>query len=226
LYTIFLLKKKKKKKKKEWLTRYAFLYIRAFMLFIFALIIIITATSVVGQNAEGCVSLSTSKTCSAFSPFYVGLPGLARDYPFLTNATTIEEFDARLLNFVNSTSSYLFPMGCLSSNFNPTIPYARYSLTKLCAALIQNPSYSLPCNFDKDLQPPPLCQKTCYLWVDSVTRITNNPNVCSSSTLRNSTLLAFENQCKTWEGFNGTVAENCISGIANEPYTCGKKKYN
>lgn len=196
------------------------------MLLILVTVIFIIST-VFGQDIDGggCVSLSTSKTCSAFSQFYIGLPGLGRDYPFLLNTTTIEEFDQRLLDYVNSTSSYLFPMGCLSSNFNPTIPYARYSLTKLCASLIQNPSYSLPCNFDNELQPPPLCQKTCYQWVDSVTRITNNPNVCVPSALRNSTLDAYNDQCKTWEGFNGTITENCISGIANEPYTCGKYPY-
>ncbi|KAK4509464.1 Septin spn4 [Mucor velutinosus] len=174
------------------------------------------------KDAENtCVSLATSKTCSAFSQFYVGLPGLAYDYPFLINTTTIEEFDERLLEYVNSTSDYLFPLGCLSSNYNPTIPYARYSLTRLCVGMIQDPSYSLPCNFDNGLIPPPLCQSTCYEWVDSITRITQNPRVCSDSIQRNASLASFTDQCNTWEGYNGTIAENCISGIANEPYSCG-----
>lgn len=174
------------------------------------------------KDAENtCVSLANSKTCSAFSQFYIGLPGLAYDYPFLINTTTIEEFDERLLDYVNSTSDYLFPLGCLSSNYNPTIPYARYSLTRLCVGMIQNPSYSLPCNFDNGLTPPPLCQSTCFEWVDSITHITQNPRVCSDSTQRNTSLASFTDQCNTWEGFNGTIAENCISGIANEPYSCG-----
>ncbi|KAF1806975.1 hypothetical protein V8B55DRAFT_1461302 [Mucor lusitanicus] len=174
------------------------------------------------KDAENtCVSLANSKTCSAFSQFYIGLPGLAYDYPFLINTTTIEEFDERLLEYVNSTSDYLFPLGCLSSNYNPTIPYARYSLTRLCVGMIQNPSYSLPCNFDNGLTPPPLCQSTCFEWVDSITHITQNPRVCSDSTQRNASLASFTDQCNTWEGYNGTIAENCISGIANEPYSCG-----
>lgn len=178
--------------------------------------------TVVVTAQSSCVSLASSITCSAFSQFYIGLPGLAADYPFLINTTTIEEFDTKLLNHVNSTSAYLFPLGCLSSNFNPTIPYARYSITKLCAAMIQNTDYSLPCNFQNELIPPPLCQNTCFEWLQSVTQITNNPRVCSNSIQRNNTLQSFQDQCYTWEGFNGTVTENCISGIANEPYTCGK----
>ncbi|KAL7314647.1 hypothetical protein PS15m_006193 [Mucor circinelloides] len=188
------------------------------------LITIISIFSAVASAKDvenACVSLANSKTCSAFSQFYIGLPGLAYDYPFLINTTTIEEFDERLLEYVNSTSDYLFPLGCLSSNYNPTIPYARYSLTRLCVGMIQNPSYSLPCNFDNGLTPPPLCQSTCFEWVDSITHITQNPRVCSDSTQRNTSLASFTDQCTTWEGFNGTIAENCISGIANEPYSCG-----
>lgn len=182
--------------------------------------LLLIATIVAAQNS--CVPLADSKTCSAFSQFYVGLPGLGTEYSFLLNVTTIEEFDQRLISFVNSTSSYLFPLGCLSSNYNPTIPYARYSITKLCAAMIQSPSHSLPCNYDYGLVAPPLCQNTCLEWVDSVEHITRNPRVCSDSLQRNDSLANFSDQCYTWEGFNGTVADNCISGIANEPYTCGK----
>ncbi|KAI7903147.1 uncharacterized protein BX663DRAFT_507620 [Cokeromyces recurvatus] len=168
-----------------------------------------------------CVSLLQSNVCSAFSQFYIGLPGLSNEYPFLINITTIEDFDNRLLEYVNSTSNYLFPLGCLSSNYNPIIPYARYSLTHLCAKLIQNPTYSLPCNFNYGLNPPPLCQQTCYDWVDSVAKITSSPLVCSNSIQRNETLASYTDHCNTWEGFNGTITQNCISGIANEPYSCG-----
>lgn len=168
-----------------------------------------------------CIALTRSTVCSAFSQFYIGLPELSKDFPFLINTTTIEEFDERLLEYVNSTSAYLFPLGCLSSNFNKFIPYARYSLTRLCAGVIQN-SNSLPCNFDNDLTPPPLCKTTCFEWVYSVTEITNNPRVCAASSQRNTTLDYFVEQCNTWQGYNGTVNDNCISGIANEPYTCGK----
>ncbi|KAI8335244.1 hypothetical protein EDC96DRAFT_524940 [Choanephora cucurbitarum] len=189
------------------------------MPFVLFLLFFITFTN--GQDTDTCVSLINSTVCSAFSQFYIGLPGLGNDYPFLLNASTIEEFDRRLLDYVNSTSDYLFPLGCLSSNYNPTIPYARYSLTRLCAGMIQNSAYSLPCNFNNGLTPPPLCKSTCFDWVESITKITDNPHVCSDSVQRNDTLADFSDQCNTWEGFNGTIVQNCISGIANEPYTCG-----
>ncbi|KAI8070572.1 uncharacterized protein B0P05DRAFT_550228 [Gilbertella persicaria] len=173
------------------------------------------------NEQDTCVSLINSTVCSAFAPFYIGLPGLGQEFPFLLNITTIEEFDRRLLEYVNSTSDYLFPLGCLSSNYNPTIPYARYSLTRLCAGMIQNPAYSLPCNFNQHLTPPPLCKSTCLAWIKSITDITANPSVCSDSIQRNDSLLNFMDQCDSWEGYNGTIQQNCISGIANEPYSCG-----
>ncbi|KAI9475741.1 MAG: hypothetical protein EXX96DRAFT_574457 [Benjaminiella poitrasii] len=191
------------------------------LLIILLLLQLLKAVYCKGTADNNCVSLAQSTVCSAFSQFYVGLPGLGSEYPFLINTTTIKEFDLRLLEYVNSTSDYLFPLGCLSSNYNPTIPYARYSLTRLCAELIQNPTYSLPCNFDYGLHPPPLCRQTCVEWVHSITEITENPRVCSDSVQRNDSLASYNDHCNTWEGFNGTIAENCISGIANEPYSCG-----
>lgn len=175
------------------------------------------------QQQQNCISLSSSVPCAAFSSFYVDLRGLATEYSFLTNTSTIQEFDERLIAYLNTTDAYLLPLGCLSSNYNPTIPYARYSLTRLCAAMIQNSDHSLPCNFKFEKSPPPLCKTTCLDWVKSLNDITSNPRVCSDTEQRKSMLLSYEQQCKTWEGFNGTVMENCISGIANEPYTCGKK---
>ncbi|KAI8997165.1 hypothetical protein BDB01DRAFT_770071 [Pilobolus umbonatus] len=184
------------------------------------LILIFTLLRVKTVKGE-CISLTNSTVCSAFSQFYISLPDLYYDYPFLFNSTTIEEFDQSILHYINSTSAYLYPLGCLSSNYNPTIPYARYSITKLCAAILQNPTSSLPCNFERNLQPPPLCQHTCKQWIDSVTDITSDSKVCSNQTQRDSTLLAYQDQCDFWEGLNGTITENCISGIANEPNNCG-----
>jgi hypothetical protein len=169
-----------------------------------------------------CVSLSTSEACPAYSQFYVDLGGLADNYPFLVNVTSVAQFDQRMRNYVNSTSFYLFPLGCLSSNYNPKVAYARYSLARLCADMVQN-SHSLgPCNFENDIYPPPLCQNTCLEWVDDVDRITSDPNICSNTSLRNKTLNYYSEQCTSWQGVNGTIDQNCISGLANEPFYCGK----
>lgn len=170
---------------------------------------------------KNCVPLINSTVCSAFSQFYVDLNGLADTFIFLSNTTTIEEFDQRLIEYANSTNMYLYQLGCQSTNFNAQVPYARYSLTRLCAQMLQD-SDSLACNTENDLVPPALCQTTCDDWVNSVTEITSNPRVCAQTTQRNNTLDYYWSQCDTWQGFNGTVNNNCISGIANEPYTCGK----
>ncbi|KAL0082891.1 hypothetical protein J3Q64DRAFT_1151233 [Phycomyces blakesleeanus] len=187
----------------------------------FSLIILIVFLQSILADDSGCVLLQGSRACPAFQQFYVGLPGLSTQYSFIGNATTTESFDQSLFNYVNSTSNYLFPLGCLSSNYNPTVPYARYSLSRLCALMIQDSEDSLPCNYQHNLIPPPLCQQTCDDWVDSIKEITNDPAVCSSSLQRNTTLASLSLQCVSWQGFNGTGDTNCVSGIANEPENCG-----
>ncbi|KAL0094059.1 hypothetical protein F4703DRAFT_1730079 [Phycomyces blakesleeanus] len=87
--------------------------------------------------------------------------------------------------------------------------------------MIQDSEDSLPCNYQHNLIPPPLCQQTCDDWVDSIKEITNDPAVCSSSLQRNTTLASLSLQCVSWQGFNGTGDTNCVSGIANEPENCG-----
>ncbi|KAI8891428.1 hypothetical protein K501DRAFT_281439 [Backusella circina FSU 941] len=87
--------------------------------------------------------------------------------------------------------------------------------------MVQN-SHSLgPCNFQNDIYPPPLCQNTCLEWVDDVDRITSDPKICSNTSLRNKTLEYYTEQCTSWQGVNGTIEQNCISGLANEPFYCG-----
>ncbi|KAI7871463.1 hypothetical protein BDF14DRAFT_1761253 [Spinellus fusiger] len=173
------------------------------------------------KTGNSCVLLQDSRACPAFQQFYVGIAGLSTQYPFMTNVTSVEAFDQSLFNYVNSTSYYLFPLGCLSSNYNPTVPYARYSLSSLCALMIQDPKGSLPCNYQYNLIPPPLCRSTCDDWASSLRDITSEPSVCSDSLQRNTTLDSLELRCTSWQGYNGTSNTNCISGIANEPENCG-----
>ncbi|CAO3594391.1 unnamed protein product [Absidia cylindrospora] len=168
-----------------------------------------------------CLSLRESSACPAFHQFYVST-GVVDRYPFLpSNITTIQELDAGLFLYVNSTSDYLLPLGCLSTNYSPTTPYARYALTKMCARLIQNEEDSLPCNTEHNIVPPPLCQSTCMDWVNSVTTITSEPRVCSDNSQRTAALANYTSQCLNWHGYNASMDDNCISGFANEPDSCG-----
>ncbi|KAI9304708.1 hypothetical protein BJ944DRAFT_288423 [Cunninghamella echinulata] len=173
-----------------------------------------------------CLSLQNSLACPAFQQFYIST-GVVDRYPFLpNNITTIQDFDNSLFRYVNSTSNYLLQLGCLSTNYNPLVPYARYSLTKMCARLIQDPEDSLPCNTNHHLTPPPLCQQTCLDWVESVTAITAQPNVCSHNLQRSEAITNYTIHCHSWQGFNATIDDNCISGIANEPENCGFRENN
>ncbi|KAI8332041.1 hypothetical protein BC941DRAFT_437321 [Chlamydoabsidia padenii] len=190
------------------------------------LILAILISSITGQQIQEdpssiCISLQHSTACPAFHQFYVSA-GVVDRYPFLpSNITTIQELDNGLLNYVNSSSDYLLPLGCLSTNYNPTTPYARYALTKMCARLIQDAEDSLPCNTEHNVIPPPLCQTTCLDWVNSITTITAQPQICSDNSQRTSTLANYTSQCLYWQGYNATADDNCISGFANEPENCG-----
>lgn len=171
---------------------------------------------------SSCVSLSSSTACPAYSQYYVSLPELSDRYTFLANVTDVESFDKALLDYATSASDYLSPMGCITTE--TPIPYARYSLTRLCAGLIQDPENSLPCNFQHELTPPPLCQTTCEAWLDSVSAITNDTSLCPNTIERNDTLNTLASQCSDWQGYNGTESQYCISGAVNEPKNCGKVK--
>ncbi|KAI9313254.1 hypothetical protein BX666DRAFT_2030626 [Dichotomocladium elegans] len=177
-----------------------------------------TLWSVQSSRAQ-CVLLSSSKACPAFSKFYVGLPGLSNRYSFLANATNVDSFDQGLFAYVKTANDYLTPLGCSGPADN--VPYARYSLSRLCASLIQDATDSLPCNFQNNLTPPPLCQYTCESWVDSVTAISNDSSLCPESSNRADALSDLASQCMYWQGYNGTVSEGCIPGSVNEPGNCG-----
>ncbi|KAI7872800.1 hypothetical protein BDF14DRAFT_1748770 [Spinellus fusiger] len=178
------------------------------------------STSVLGQDAsDGCLSLLNSKACPAFSEFYVGVPGLAERYPFLYNITDILSFDESLLAYVHSTADYLAPLQCTHQAYTTKIPYARYSLTRICTGLVQDPDYSLPCSYKVNQAPPPLCEITCENYMDSVTQITSDISLCPDQAQKDALLLTLKSQCTTWQGYNGTG--NCIMGAANEPDNCG-----
>ncbi|KAG1344741.1 hypothetical protein G6F62_004377 [Rhizopus arrhizus] len=169
---------------------------------------------------DSCFSLSGSTTCAAFQDYYISLTGLSTKYPFLKNVTDIKTFDAGLQSFVTSPQLYLTPLGCTDkASVASTIPYARYSKTFLCATLIQDSSYSLPCNYNNSLSPPPLCQQTCFDYMASIESLTNNTDTCPNLVQQRVYMAVLNSTCQYWPGLNGTY--NCVIGIANEPNNCG-----
>lgn len=188
---------------------------------ILRLAIIYTLFSTSLSQDDSCFSLSGSTTCPAFQEYYISLTGLAAKYPFLQQVTDIKTFDAGMQSFVISPQLYLAPLGCANkASVASTIPYARYSLTYMCATLIQDSSYSLPCNYNKSLSPPPLCQRTCFDYTASVEDLTNNTDTCPNILQQRESMINLNSSCVYWSGLNGTY--NCILGEANEPKNCGK----
>lgn len=144
---------------------------------------------------SNCFSLQGSTACPAFSSFYLSTTGSQSTYPFLANVSNVESFDTALSNYVTSSE---FLDEC------STIPKIRYAKSYMCAILVQDSTYSLPCNYQYNKSPPPLCQSTCFDYTASVC-----PDQAASL---NST-------CQSWSGLNGTT--DCIIGLANEPEYCG-----
>ncbi|KAG0170506.1 hypothetical protein DFQ28_001968 [Apophysomyces sp. BC1034] len=171
------------------------------------------------QSADDCLSLQRSTACHAYGEYYVGLAGLSQRFPFLANVNDVSSFDANMTNYAKSASDYYLPVGCSHTSTNQTLPYARYSLTRLCAGVIQDPDYSLPCNRKYGKAPPPLCKSTCTDWLSSVANITANQDVCPYQQERNDSLTRLASQCDDWQGYNGTTF--CISGAENESDNCG-----
>jgi hypothetical protein len=183
-----------------------------------ALILLLFSTSF-AQEEFPCFSLKGSTTCPAFQNFYISIYGNKQRYPFLNNVTDISSFDAALRNYVISPELYLSKLGCTNKAAQTSIPYARYSLTFMCASLIQDNLYSLPCNYQNNQSPPPLCQSTCFGYTTSVDSITNNLDMCPNQLEQAGQMASLNSTCQYWSGLNGTY--NCIIGMANEPDNCG-----
>ncbi|KAI7883141.1 hypothetical protein K492DRAFT_119650, partial [Lichtheimia hyalospora FSU 10163] len=164
-----------------------------------------------------CLALSSSEACPAFSQYYVDLTALALRYTFMANVTDVSLFDQSLISHAESSALYMDQLGCSGSS---STPYARYSVSRLCASYTQIQE-SLSCSYQHNVSPPPLCQSTCDAWVNSVSNITNDISTCSDTTTRSNAIASFKAECSNWEGFSGSDAVNCVEGAVNEPENCG-----
>ncbi|KAL9548821.1 hypothetical protein MBANPS3_005496 [Mucor bainieri] len=165
-----------------------------------SILLLFAASSIAQDDNLTCLSLKGSTTCGAFQSFYISTTGR---YPFLANVTDVASFDAAMKSYVKSSDSYLSTLGCANRAENlPTIPYARYSLTFLCATIIQDNYYSLPCNYQYNLSPPPLCQSTCFDYTASLQAITGNTEVCPNQQEQHSQLENLNSSCVYWSGLN------------------------
>ncbi|KAI9256550.1 hypothetical protein BDA99DRAFT_441818 [Phascolomyces articulosus] len=202
-----------------------------FYLLLYYLISTTIINVVHGQlESDGCLLLSSSKACPAFSQYYIGLTDqLKSSYSFLSNVNDVTSFDSAMFDY----TSNLQQAGCNTNNNNDTQQqtndndetyYPRYSLSRLCALLVHDATGSLPCNYGRGITPVPLCQSTCNSWVDSLENMTSTSTtdndgstaICPSSVYGSLVL-----ECSSWPAFAG-INRNCILGSDNEPDNCGK----
>ncbi|KAI8879856.1 hypothetical protein K501DRAFT_256083 [Backusella circina FSU 941] len=179
---------------------------------LFLINILFTLTS--STYAQSCLSLQGSKACPALQQYYIS----TQNFNYLINVTNVNQLDDALFNYATSPDLYLNPLGC-PNNDQTNIPYARYSLTYLCESLLQDSDYSLPCNYNLNLSPPPLCQSTCFQYVQSINQSTDAISTCPNQSYQQQQIQAMNVTCQSWSGLNGTG--NCILGMANEPDNCG-----
>ncbi|CAO3630706.1 unnamed protein product [Mucor hiemalis] len=187
---------------------------------ILLLLLSTATTTTMAQEEYPCFLLSNSTTCPAYNGYYISLVGNAKRYPFLSNVTDMSSFDAGMQAYVKSPPFYMFPTGCATNlDASKPIPYARYSLSYLCASIIQDSLYSLPCNYQNNLLPKPLCQSTCYGWTTDVDTLTNDTSMCPNQVDKENTIEYLKSTCQYWSGLNAT--SYCVLGAVNEPNACG-----
>ncbi|KAJ8660474.1 hypothetical protein O0I10_003932 [Lichtheimia ornata] len=172
------------------------------------------------STTTNCLSLSSSEACPAFSQYYIDLSSLTSRYTFMANATDVSSFDQSIISYAKTSALYMDQLGCSGSTNDDNTPYARYSLSRLCARFTQSQE-SLSCSYQHNVSPPPLCQSTCDDWVNSVSNITNDISTCSDTTTRSNAIANLKSECSNWEGFSGSDAVNCVEGAVNEPDNCG-----
>lgn len=172
------------------------------------------------SSTTNCLSLSSSEACPAFSQYYIDLASLTSRYTFMANATDVSSFDQSIISYAKTSALYMDQLGCSGSTNDDNTPYARYSLSRLCARFTQSQE-SLSCSYQHNVSPPPLCQSTCDDWVNSVSNITSDISTCSDTTTRSNAIASLKAECSNWEGFSGSDAVNCVEGAVNEPDNCG-----
>ncbi|CAG8492428.1 6120_t:CDS:2 [Funneliformis mosseae] len=204
-----------------------------------------------GVKAPPCLSLANTVTCSAFSQYSISSASSLKspssqdskgaifdtNFNWLLEAENITRFDELLLNYVNTqyikwrykegTNSTLGVTQC--SEVTPIISsittYARYTLTTICAYLVQQPQSRLCSANDTLPNERKLCKQTCLNHYDSLQGIANSPNVCIIGTTSdiNERLDDLNKWCTLPQNTDDNATTNCISGEENEPNNCGFK---
>ncbi|GES72544.1 SH3 domain containing protein [Rhizophagus clarus] len=198
-------------------------------------------------KAPPCLPLTNTITCPAFSQYYISsassqtLPSFQNsdgaifdtNFDWLLNAENITVFDELIMNYVNTqyikwkykddANSSLNMEMCSPEIASSFTVYARYTLTTICAYLVQGPQ-SKTCNTNNNssLKERKLCKRTCKDHLASLQEIAYSPNVCITEIIVNIDK-KFEDLNRWCENPQNSAddSENCISGEENELVNCG-----
>lgn len=163
-----------------------------------------------------CVPLTNSTLCPTFEneAFYQDL----EEYPFLTKAYDVLEFDTALGDFVRQRFPLLKfqdQLGCQGVNESESY-YARYTTTVLCASIVQMSKRSCP---PSGLGPDTVCAETCAEYARSEAAIANS-SACGLD-LDDKLLGQIRTDYSLCTTPNNAYGVSCIEGLLNEPNRCG-----
>ncbi|KAF2460963.1 hypothetical protein BDY21DRAFT_279073 [Lineolata rhizophorae] len=171
--------------------------------------------------AQNCVSLAGSTACPAFNSSSVSISSEVTGlFPFLSFVDDVESFDSRLREYVATDFTqlrYQQLIGCSDIDLtNATELYARYTISTLCNAIVQNSIDD--CDLSGN-ETRPLCADTCAQQAISEQEISSTPELCGDpgpNALRQ-IRADFTNCALPADSLSGT----CIDGVDNEPDDCG-----
>jgi hypothetical protein len=193
-------------------------------------------------KAPPCLPLINTATCPAFSQYYISsassLPSSQNsngaifdtNFDWLLSAENITIFDELIMNYVKTQYNMWKYKDNANSSLNvemcsPEIAssYARYTLTTICAYLVQGPQ-SKTCNTNNNssLKERKLCKRTCKDHLTSLREIAYSPNVCTTEMIVNidEKFVDLNKWCENPQN-SADDSENCISGEENELVNCG-----
>ncbi|KAI9471919.1 MAG: hypothetical protein EXX96DRAFT_340725 [Benjaminiella poitrasii] len=194
--------------------------IKSYFLLLCCFITIITC------QQDNCLSLKGSSACNnaLFQHISIDIQAASIQYPWLSNITSLSNFDYHLLNYVNSSSFWSMELGCESSNVHRQ---ARYAASLTCATLVSN----YPCHSPLDPDKSTLCQSICEAYSNSLQTIirTSSPeSICHfdgdllsvGSGVHNNNM-TLSQQCNTNLALKGQSSDGCLSIEAHELHMCG-----
>ena len=183
-------------------TRHLLFYKSFFLLFCFPYPI---------HSITPCFPLNGSKACPEVAGYSITPGSYLTFYTFLTSVDNITAFDDAIKAYVNNTAQYA-AVGC------PSVPPARFTLTLVCADLVNDPISQTCSESAGGKKSPGICAQTCDDFHASLGETLGNKTLCPGGNGSQLGDLAqrLDSLCQKPDGDG-----DCISGAANENTTCG-----